>query len=457
MKAFDVMVIGAGSAGRYAAKVAAREGASVGLVEAGPFGGLCILNGCMPTKAYLRSSELVGLIRKGPEIGVVPGGRTQIRFDRIKSRKDRLIKEMAEDAKSGIVDHPAITLLSGSARFLSMREIQVGPSTYACEKYVIASGSKMVVPSFPGLKETGFLNSDDALAMNLLPASMVVIGGGAEALEFGQFFHRMGVQTTILQRSGHLLSREDPDIGMTLAEIFRKDGIDVRCGTQIKRVKSSEGLKQIYFKQAQETICVEGEEILLVTGRTGNVERLHLNTAGVETNEYGIEVNEYLQTSNPNIYAAGDVTGIDLIVNIATYQGKIAGANIMKGPMQKADYRVIPKAIFTDPQYARVGLSEREAEQRGVPIRVGRFPFNDLGKAIVTDQMDGFVKILASPENGEILGVQIVGAGASDLIHQTVIAMRYRTTLKSYAEISHIHPSMSEILLYLVEDMIDAV
>ncbi len=457
MNSFDVMVIGAGSAGRYGAKVAARAGAKVGLIELGPFGGLCILNGCMPTKAYLRSSELVGLIKKAPGVGVYPGGKIDFRFDQIKQRKDRLVAEMAEDAKSGITGNSNMTLLNGSARFLSKDSIQVGDRQYACEKYLIATGSSVVILPFPGLKETGFLTSDDALAIEKLPTSMVVIGGGAEALEFGQFFHRMGVRTTMLQRSACVLSQEDRDIGIAFGEILRKDGIDLRTGTHIEKISETASLKKVWFKHAGKDESVEGEEILLVTGRTGNVSQLNLGAAGVETDDAGIKVNEFLQTSNPNIYAAGDVTGVNLVVNLATYQGKIAGANLLKGPLEKADYRVLPRAIFTDPQYATVGISEHDAKEQGISVQVGKFPFDDLGKAIVTDQTDGFIKILAGKRRGEILGVQILGAEASDLIHQAAIAMHYHATLEEYASISHIHPSLGEIMLYLVEEMIDAV
>ncbi|MFQ5949577.1 MAG: FAD-dependent oxidoreductase, partial [Nitrospiria bacterium] len=191
MKRFDVMVIGAGSAGRYGAQAAAKCGAKVGLVETGPFGGLCILKGCMPTKAYLRSSELVGLIKKAPHVGVYPGKGIDFRFDKIKRRKDRLIKEMAEDARKTIEADPNITLLFGKARFLSKDEIQVGQIGYPCKRYLIATGSKVLIPPFPGLQGAGYLTSDDALEIASLPRSMVILGGGPEALEFGQFFNRM--------------------------------------------------------------------------------------------------------------------------------------------------------------------------------------------------------------------------------------------------------------------------
>ncbi|HLG21214.1 MAG TPA: FAD-dependent oxidoreductase [Candidatus Manganitrophaceae bacterium] len=453
-KKFDVMVIGAGSAGRYGAKAAAKLGAKVGLVESGPFGGLCILKGCMPTKAYLRSSYLVGLIRKAPAVGVYPSKLIGLRFDRIKRRKDRLIQEMAEDARKGIERHPNITLLSGKARFLSEKELQVGRSKYACDQYLIATGSRESIPPIPGLKEAGFLTSDGALEIESLPASMAVIGGGVEGVEFGQFFHRMGVKVTLLQRSERILSREDDDIGIGLADYLRKEGIDIRTGVhEIKIDKIGSG-KRIYFEKKGKVERVEAETILVATGRTGNVEALNLAAAGVETYDLGIRVNDFLQSSNPHIYAAGDATGIHQVVNVATYQGDVAGTNLVKGPIRKADYRVAPRAIFTDPEFARVGLSEREARALQIPVKVGKFPFSDLGKAIVTDQTEGFMKILADPVRGEILGAQILGAEASNLIHQAAIAMHFRSTLEEYAAISHIHPALAEIMLYLADDMI---
>ncbi len=454
MNTYDVMVIGAGSAGRYAARAAAGQGAKVGLVEVGPFGGLCILKGCMPTKAYLRSAELVGLIQRSPEIGVHTEGNIRLDFNHIKKRKDRLIAEMADYAKMGIDSEDNITLLEGPAQFLSPRSIQVGNTEYTCEKFVIATGSKEIIPPFPGLKETGFITSDDALELGKLPASLIVLGGGAEALEFGQFFHRMGVQTTLIQRSAHVLSWEDADVGEALGKIFRKDGIDLKTGTKITHIEKTGSIKKVTFEHEGKPLTVEGNEILLVTGRTGNVENLRLDQAGVEMDNSGIRVNAYLQTSNPNIYAAGDVTGLNLVVNVATHQGDIAGTNVINGPEKKADYRVMPIAVFCDPQFAKVGLSEKEAEAQGIAVQVGKYPFDDLGKAIVTNQTEGFMKILANPKSGEILGAQILGAEASNLIHQAAIAMHYRATLKDYANIAHIHPTLAEIMLYAVEDML---
>ncbi len=454
MKKFDVMVIGAGSAGRYGAKAAASLGAKVGLVETGPFGGLCILKGCMPTKAYLRSAELVGFLKKAPEMGIYPGRQVGVRFDQIKKRKDRLIAEMADDAYQGVIRRPNIPLLTGKARFISKSELQVGRTRYECGRFLIATGSKEVIPAIPGLKEAGYLTSDTALEIKSLPASMVIIGGGVEGVEFGQFFNRMGVKVTLLQRSERILSHEDEDVGEGLGGYLRKDGIDLRTGIHEVGIEKVRSRKRIYFETEGTPAKVDADVIMMTTGRTGHIKGLHLEEAGVETYPLGVRVNEYLQTSNPNIYAAGDVTGILLVVNVATSQGEVAGTNVVKGPVRKADYRVVPRAVFTDPEYARVGLSEGEAKDQGIPVRVGKFPFNDLGKAIVTDQMEGFIKILADPVGGEILGVQILGAGASNLIHQGTIAMHYRATLRDYAKIVHVHPTMAEIMLYLVEEMI---
>ncbi|MEC4678626.1 MAG: FAD-dependent oxidoreductase, partial [Nitrospirota bacterium] len=214
------------------------------------------------------------------------------------------------------------------------------------------------------------------------------------------------------------------------------------------------GLKGVSFEHEGKNILVSASEILVVTGRAGNVAELGLDAAGVTTNKAGIPVNEYLQTSNKNIYAAGDVTGINLVVNVATHQGRVAGSNLIQGPHEKSNYRVMPVAVFTDPQFAKVGLSEKEAKAQGIAVQVGKYPFDDLGKAIVTDQTEGFIKILADVKSGEILGVQIVGAEASNLIHQAAIAMHYHATLKDYASIAHIHPTLAEIMLYLVDDML---
>ncbi|HET6370741.1 MAG TPA: dihydrolipoyl dehydrogenase, partial [Nitrospiria bacterium] len=438
------MVIGGGSAGRYAAKAAARLGFKVGMVEHGPFGGLCILKGCMPTKALLRSSEIIGILRKSHNVGIFPGRWAGVDFPYIIRRKDRLIGEMADDALRGVLRYKEITLLKGRASFLSPAEVRVDGVVYRAPKFVIATGSTELIPDLEGLKETGYLVSDDLLEMKELPASMVIIGGGAEGVEFGQFLARLGVKMTLLQRSEQILSDEDSDISEAMADFLSRDGIRIKTGATLLRVGRRRGKKVVSYRIGSEHHEVVADEILLVTGRTGNVEGLDLFKAGVETYDLGVRVDAHLRTSNPRIYAAGDVTGILQVVNLATYQGEIAGNNAVSRKKIKADYRVIPRALFTDPEFARVGLSEREARESRLAFRVGKYRFDDLGKAIVTDRTEGFIKIIADPKKGEILGTTIIGPEASIIIHQAAIAMHFRSTLSQYAKISHIHPSLAE-------------
>lgn len=454
-KAFDLIVVGAGSAGRHAAQAAGRAGHRVGLVEYGPFGGLCILKGCMPTKAMLRSSEIIGILKKAPEVGVLPGRWVGIDFPHIMRRKDKIIGEMAEYALASIQSNKNITLLSGRGTFLSSEEIRVDGTSYRAPKFVIATGSCERILRVDGLKETGYMVSDHLLEIKKLPDTMVVIGGGAEAVEFGQFLARLGVRTTLLQRSDRILSKEDPDVSKAMAEYLVKDGIRLYTGVRLLRVGRQRGKKVLTFLHEGKQKQVSTMEILLVAGRTGNIEGLDLDRAGVRTNESGVMVDDYLQTTNPNIYAAGDVTGVLQVVNMATYQGEVAGRNALSEKKAKIDYRVIPRALFTDPEFARVGLSEQEAKSIGKPFRVGSYPFNDLGKAIVSDRTEGFIKIIADSYSAEILGVAILGPEASVIIHQAVVAMHFRATLSDYAKISHIHPSLAEIILYLVEEMVE--
>jgi pyruvate/2-oxoglutarate dehydrogenase complex dihydrolipoamide dehydrogenase (E3) component len=453
-RSFDLIVIGGGSAGRYAAKAAARLGSKVGMVEHGPFGGLCILKGCMPTKALLRSSEIIGILKRAPEVGIFPGRWAGVDFPYLMRRKDRLIGEMADDALKGVLRNKNITILKGRAAFLSPEEIRIEGVTYSAPRFVIATGSCELIPDLAGLKETGYLLSDDLLEAKALPASMIIVGGGAEGVEFGQFLARVGVKVTLLQRSEQILSDEDSDVSEAMAGFLSRDGIRIKTGVKLLRVGRRRGKKIVSYRIGAERREAAAEEILLVTGRTGNIEGLDLFKAGVETYDQGVRVDERLQTSNPNIYAAGDVTGILQVVNLATYQGEIAGRNAVSREKVKVDYRVVPRALFTDPEFARVGLSEREARESGRAFRVGKYRFDDLGKAIVTDRTEGFIKIVADPKTGEILGTAIIGPEASIIIHQATIAMYFRSTLSDYAKISHIHPSLAEIVLYLVEEMV---
>lgn len=461
MNRFDVIVIGAGSAGYAAARTLGSRGQKVGLIDKGPLGGLCILKGCMPSKTLLRSSEVLQLIREAAELGIRVGA-PEPDFSAIMARRHHLVKGFQDYRIDGIQNAPNVTLIMGAARFVDSRAVEVEGVRYEADHFLVSTGSAPLIPAVPGLAEAGFITSDEALELDALPESMVVLGGGVIALELGQFYARLGTRVTMLVRSGHILSQEDDDVRASLEGYLRAEGMEILPYAQASRVELKNGKKVLYAKIGESEMPIEADEIFVAMGRRPNLAALNLDAAGVATAEGQIVVDAHMRTSNPAVYAAGDCVGTYYLVHVAIQQGEIAAHNMLASQhgaaLRALDTRIVPCAIFTDPNYARVGLSEREAAARGIPVLTGKYEFADLGKAECMGQgaMKGFVKLLASPETGEILGAQILGPEGADLIHELIVAMEFRCTVERLMAIPHLHPTLAEIITYPAEEIAEA-
>ena len=452
---YDLVVIGAGSGGFAAARTARSLGASVALVDHGPLGGLCILRGCMPSKTLLASSDLAAEIRAGRELGIA-ADITQIDLAHIMARKREIIAGFADHRIEGIKSFP---LYEGQATFESATRLFVGDDvTLEATSFIIATGSVVAPVVVPGLEDVGFVDSDAVLEAGALPASIVVLGGGYVGAELGQFLSRMGVQTTFVIRAKHLLSTEDRDVGDALTLYFRKEGIEVIAGAFPTHVDRQDGKKVVHYVRDGTPGSVAADEIFYALGRVPNMAGLGLDRAGVLCHKVtGIEVGPDLRTCAPNIFAVGDVTGVYPLVHVAIYQGEVAARNAVTGSAEAADYALQKThTIFTDPQVAVAGASEKELQAARIPYLTGSYAFGEHGKAIAINKTKGFVKMMASPE-GRILGAAIVGADASDLIHEVIVAMYYRGTVQEFAKIPHLHPTLAEILTYPAEDIADQI
>jgi pyruvate/2-oxoglutarate dehydrogenase complex dihydrolipoamide dehydrogenase (E3) component len=324
--------------------------------------------------------------------------------------------------------------------------------------FMISTGSAINFIDLEGLQETGFLDSDTALDSDWYPRSIVILGGGAIALEFAHFYNALGLEVTVLQRSAQVIKEADADIAEALVKAFRKRGIKVSCGAKLKRVERTASGKSVWYEQNGEERVAEADEIFYALGRKPVVSGLGLKQAGVETNQQdAVIVDEKLQTSQPHIFAGGDVTGLYEIVHIAIHQGEIAALNakrLLEGKTGVAiDYRLKMFAMFPEPQVAAVGLSEREAAERGLEVRIARHSFDDHGKSIVRAEVDGFVKLIVDAKSGEIVGGAVVGPEASELIHEIAVAMHFHGTAADLASVPHYHPTLSEIWTYPAEEL----
>jgi pyruvate/2-oxoglutarate dehydrogenase complex dihydrolipoamide dehydrogenase (E3) component len=326
------------------------------------------------------------------------------------------------------------------------------------KNFVIATGSTHAPSPMPVLDEVGYITSDEAISLERLPKSLIVLGGGAVAVEFAQFFCRLGVQVTLIQRSAHILKEEDIDAAKVIEEVFRNEGMTVFTGTNLKDAWREGGLKGISFEHEGQTVRVAAEEIFYGLGRVPNTEGLKLENAGVRLSLGRFLVNSGMQTNVPHIYAAGDCTGLHEIVHIAIQQGEIAAHNILKPKdLRHIDYRLLASVVFTDPQVGRVGLTQQEAEREKIPHLVASYPFSEHGKSMLMCATDGFVKLIADPQSGEILGGCCVGPHGGELIHEVIAAMYKRMTVRELALMPHYHPTLAEIWTYPAEELADQI
>lgn len=450
----DVVIIGGGSAGYAAARTARDEGADVGIIDHGPLGGLCILRGCMPTKTILRSSDVMSLMKRAEEFGLNPIS-AKADLSAIISRKARLIEEFADDRIRALKDS-RFTLYEERATFLSPHEVQAGSHTLTAKAFIISTGSVASRVPIPGLEEVGYLTSDEALELQEVPPSMIVLGGGPVALELAQFFQRIGTHVTLIQRSAHVMSQGDEDLAPPVETRFREEGMTVLTNTRLHRFTRDGAQKTAHLTHEGKEKTVSATLILQALGRRPNIDGLNVEAARIEVREGKIVVDDTMRTSQPHIYAVGDVNGLHEIVHIAIQQGEIAGWNAVYplSSSRRYDDRLKAQVVFTDPQIAGVGLSEKECRRRQIPYRVASHPFADHGKSLTLGEPHGHVKILASPENGKILGAHIVGPDAAELIHELIAVMYYQGTVHDLARIPHYHPTLAEIITYPAEELV---
>ena len=456
---FDVAVIGGGSAGYAAARTCAAGNLRTAVIEGGEqVGGLCILRGCMPTKALLYAAEVRHLARTSHVWGMTPNPAA-FDFTSVITRKRAMIEDFASYRREQLSDG-RFEFFRTSAKFLDSHTVQLGTGdTLSARSFVIATGSKISPAPMASLNEVGYLTSDSLLDSDRLPKSMVVLGGGAIAVEFAQFLARFDVHTTLIQRSGQILKDFDADAARELESSLVEEGIEVFTSTRLTNFSKSSDGKMVSFEHEGVAKTVTAEEILFALGRSPNTDGMDLERAGVDRLPNGrIATNKHQQTSAPHIYAAGDCCGPHEIVHIAIQQGETAAKNITNGtPTTSMDYRLISSIVFTDPQVASVGLTEKEAVRQGIPFLAASYPFNDHGKSIIMNAKHGFVKLLAAPADGKILGGSCVGPVGGELIHEIIVAMAANMTVHQFAAIPHYHPTLAEIWTYPAEELADQI
>ncbi len=459
---FDFLIIGGGSAGYAAARTAASLGLRTCVVDgAEELGGLCILRGCMPSKTLLESASRFSTMRRAEEFGLRARG-LEVRGAEILARKRRLIGEFASYRQQQL-HGGKFELVRGHARFLDANTVEVrlrdgGTRQITSRSFLLATGSVTSEAPLRELRGIGSWSTDDALDSEEVPESIIILGGGATAVEFATYYAGLGRAVTLVQRGRQLLRGTDADVAEALAQGLRHRGVQIFAGTRLTGAEMVAGRKSIAFEHDGRAMRVEAAQVLQALGRSPNVAGLALEKAGLALESGRPSTRPTQQTSVPHIFAAGDVAGPYEIVHIAIQQGEIAARNAAKllgggGAMEESDYRLKLFAVFSDPEVAVVGRSEAELRAGGVPFRAAAYPFNDHGKSLCMGETDGFVKLIAAVDGGEILGGACVGPHAAELIHEIVVAMRFRATAAQLAATPHYHPTLSEIWTYPAEEL----
>ncbi len=447
-KRFDanVVVVGGGSAGLVTSLIVAGAKARVVLVEKHRMGGDCLYTGCVPSKSIIRSGRIMEYIRRAEDYGIVDAAG-KVDFAAVMRRVQTVIETIEPHDSPERFTSLGVECVSGAARLLSPYEVEVEGKRITTESIVIASGARPFIPLVPGLDGIDYLTSDNVWSLTELPPRLLVVGGGPIGCELAQAFSRLGSKVTQVDMAERIMPREDADVSAAVSARFEAQGIEVLTSHRLQKFETVDGEHFMQAEHQGETVRVAFDRVLLAIGRKANTEGFGLEEIGVALTPQGsVEVNEYLQTSLPNVFACGDVAGPYQFTHMASYQAWFAALNAIAGGIwrSRVNYSVVPWATFTDPEVARVGLSEDEAKQRGIAYELTRYEMNHHDRSLADGEAHGFVKILTVPGKDKILGVTIVGYHAGEQIAEFVFAMTHNMGLKSISAVTHIYPTLGE-------------
>jgi pyruvate/2-oxoglutarate dehydrogenase complex dihydrolipoamide dehydrogenase (E3) component len=448
---YNLVVVGAGTAGLVTAAGAAALGAKVALVERNLMGGDCLNFGCVPSKALIAASRAAAEIRRTDAMGV-QAGTAAIDFARVMERMRRLRAELSRNDSAARFASLGVDVFFGDARFGARNRVMVDGRTLVFRRAAIATGARPAAPPIAGLAETGYLTNETVFSLTAMPRRLAVIGGGPIGCELAQAFARFGAQVTILEALPRILNREDADAAELVHAALIRDSVEIVTGCAIVRAERRGGEKSIEFTQDGSRRRLLADEILIGAGRAPNVDGMGLEAAGVEYDQAGVRVNDRLQTSNPRIYAAGDVCTPAKFTHMADAMARIVIRNALFFGRARASALAIPSCTYTHPEIAHVGMYESEAEARGIRLHTFVRQFAEVDRAVLDGDTEGFAKALVLASNGRIAGATIVGRHASEMISEVAVAMSAGMKLGALADVIHPYPTHAEALRKLGDE-----
>lgn len=444
---YNLVVLGAGTAGLVSAAAAAGLGARVALIEKHLMGGDCLNVGCVPSKALIQSSRVRAGIQKATEFGIEPSAESRVDFPAVMERLRRLRAGISHHDSVQRFSSLGIDLFLGEGRFVNRNVIEVDGKQLRFKKAVIATGARPAVPPIPGLAEAGYLTSETVFSLTEQPSSLLVIGGGPIGCELAQAFCRLGSKVTLVEAGPQFLAREDPDAAAVLEQSIRNDGVDLQLATRVARFESENGKRVAYVEKDGREEKLDTEEILLGVGRIPNVQGLQLERAGVDyDNKRGVHVDDRLRTTNPRIFAAGDISLDHKFTHTADAAARIVIQNALFLGRRKTSSLTVPWCTYTSPEIAHVGLYERDAKKQGIEMTTFKILFSEVDRAVLDGMKEGFVKIHVKKGGDEILGATIVADHAGDMISEITLAMVAGVGLGKIANVIHPYPTQAEAI-----------
>jgi len=449
---FDAIIIGTGQAGPSLAASLAKNGFKVAIIEKSHLGGTCVNEGCTPTKAYVASARRAYVAKNSEELGIEIEGNVKVNLKKIKERKDRLIQDSRSGLEKMFGDIENITLIRGKARFTDPHTVEVNGETHTADRFYINVGGRPRIPD--GFKNATYLTNKSILDLEEIPEHLIIVGGGYVGLEFGQIFRRFGSKVTILDRGKQLLKNEDQEFGKEVAEIFKKEDIDIRLNSECisgKNLKNEIEVK-VNYKDGDPTI--KGSHLLLAAGRLPNTDDLGLENAGVAIDKRGyIKVNDQLQTSVKHIWALGDCNGQGAFTHTAYNDFQIVNSHLFEDRKRNLSDRFLCYAAFIDPPIAHVGMKEKDIKKAGIKAKVAMRPMSKIARAKEMGETQGMLKILIDAETDKILGATFLGTGADEYIHTIIDQMYADAPYTVIMDAMHIHPTVSELIPTMLENL----
>lgn len=445
-----IIIIGAGPGGYETALLAAKRGVEVTLIEAGPVGGTCLNEGCIPTKAFCKNAEVLDGLREAEAFGVT-GLSYGFDFSAVTARKNAVVEQLRGGVE-GLLGHKNITLVRGKASFKDDHTVVVDNDEYTADYIIIATGSVSASLPIPGADLPGILTSKEILDIQEVPQRLCVIGGGVIGLEFASIFKSFGSEVTVLEYFKEILPRFDSDLSKRLKQSLGKRGIEICTQAQVTGIEETTVMSsdvetsayKVSFTRKGKEETVEADKVLMAVGRKANVASLNLSDIGIEFTPKGIVVDDKtMQTNIPHIYAVGDINGKMMLAHAATFQGIVALDHIM-GIENEIDLSVMPAAVFTSPEAASVGMTEEDCKAAGIPVKCLKSFFRANGKAVTMGETDGFCKLIVSDDR--ILGCHLYGPHASDIVQEACALITRKATIKEFESIIHTHPTLTEVL-----------